>query len=123
MVELASDRRVIQCNFTETTNVAPKGARAYLIRLNPGNGNDRIIILVRSHGSRWVEKWESITRLNNFRIKTLPPNHPLYSDERILDDKIADIYLILHEINAIADHEEAIRNSVNQAINGTGNSN
>lgn len=79
------DRRVVACNFREATNVARKGARAYLVRPNPGGGDDRVVILVRSRGGRWVEKWEDIRRLENFRCKTLPPEHPLYWDERIWD--------------------------------------
>lgn len=72
------DRQVIQCNFTQPTSVAVEGARAFVVRLNPGNGNDRIQVLVYSRGHRWVEKWEDARRLGNFRVKTLPPEHPLY---------------------------------------------
>jgi hypothetical protein len=81
----APDRRVVQCNYTEAVSVAATGARAYLVRANPGGGDDRIVILVRSRGGRWIEKWESIRRVGNFRPKTLPPEHPLYGDERIWD--------------------------------------
>lgn len=76
--EPAPDLRVVQCNFTETTNVAAAGARAYVMGTNDGNGNDRIPIMVRSHGARWVEKWESAARLTDLRLKTIPPEHPLY---------------------------------------------
>lgn len=72
------DRRVVQCNYAESTNVAARGARAYVVRLNPGFGNDRIVVLVRSRGGHWVEKWESRERLTAFRVKTLPPEHPLW---------------------------------------------
>jgi hypothetical protein len=72
------DRKVIQCNYVEATGVAVEGARAYVTRLNPGNGNDRIMVLVFSRGHRWVEKCEDARRLGNFRVKTLPPEHPLY---------------------------------------------
>ena len=58
--------------------IASPGARAYVLRPNPGGGNDRIVILVRSRGARWVEKWENASRLCDFRLKTLPPEHPLY---------------------------------------------
>lgn len=75
-----ADRRVVQCNYTEATKIAPAGARAYLVRPNPGNGNDRIEILVRSHGGRWVHKWEDIRRLDHFRVKVLPPEHPLHGE-------------------------------------------
>jgi hypothetical protein len=84
------DRRVIQCNFTEATKIAPAGARAYVVLVNYGNGHDRIVVLVRSHGGRWVEKWENLARLNDFRVKTLPPEHPLYANDRIGGHSIAD---------------------------------
>jgi hypothetical protein len=79
------DRSVVQCNYAGPVSAAAAGARAYLVRPNPGGGDDRIIILVRSRGGRWVEKWENIRRLENFRPKTLPPEHPLYGDLRIWD--------------------------------------
>lgn len=81
----AADRQVVQCNYTTAVSAVAAGARAYLVRPNPGGGDDRIVILVRSRGGRWIEKWENIRRLGNFRCKTLPPEHPLYSDERIWD--------------------------------------
>jgi hypothetical protein len=91
------DRKVIQCNFAVGTNVASEGARAYVSRLNPGGGNDRIVILVRSRGARWVEKWERVDRLTNFRLKTLPPDHPLYADQRIMDAIEADVEKLTEE--------------------------
>jgi hypothetical protein len=85
------DRRVIQCNYTEGTNVASNGARAYVMHGDAGSGNERVGVLVRSRGGRWVAKWENTKRLGDFRVKTLPPEHPLYSDERI---RTADEYLV-----------------------------
>jgi hypothetical protein len=84
---------VVQCNYTAAVSVAAAGARAYLVLPNPGGGDDRIMILVRSRGGRWVGKWESIRRLGNFRCKTLPPEHPMHTDERLWD----------HEPEAMAD--------------------
>lgn len=81
------DRRVVQCNYATAVSAVAAGARAYLVRPNPGGGNDRIVILVRSRGGRWIQKWEDIRRLKNFRPKTLPPEHPLYGDERIWDNE------------------------------------
>jgi hypothetical protein len=74
------DRRVIACNYTETTNICPKGGLAYVWLTNPGGGNDRIPLIARSHSGRWVHKWESMKRLENFRFKTLPPEHPRFKD-------------------------------------------
>ena len=73
-----TDLHVIACNYAEGTNIARKGALAYVQLLNPGGGNDRLHLLVRSRGGRWVEKWEAMHRLTNFRLKTIPPEHPLY---------------------------------------------
>lgn len=72
---------MIQCNYKVGTNVAAMGARAYVVRSNPGGGDDRILVLVRSRGGRWVEKWESTKRLDNFRVKAMPAEHPLFTRE------------------------------------------
>lgn len=79
------DRHVIACNLTEGISEASEGSKAYVILLNPGNGSDRIEILLRSRGGRWIRKWEAIWRLGNFRVKTIPPEHPLYDDDRLWD--------------------------------------
>lgn len=79
------DRTVVQCNYAVPTNVAVRNARAYLVTPNPGWGNDRIFVLVKSRGGRWVSKWESIIRLINFRVKTIPPEDPLYTREIFWD--------------------------------------
>lgn len=89
------DRRVVQMNFAVPTKVAAKGARAYLVLPNGGNGHDRICILIKSRGGRWVEKWEDSRRLTNFRAKTISSGHPLYEDDRLWDyepeQQIADM--------------------------------
>lgn len=77
------DRRVIQCNLTTSQKTAVKGARAYVVLTNGGGGSDRIVILLRSRGGRWIEKWQDIRTLENFRAKTIPMGHPLYGNERI----------------------------------------
>jgi len=76
--ETTTDIKVVACNYQVATSIFPNGARAYVRLLNPGGGNDRIYIIGRSHGGRWVTKWEAIKRLGDFRIKTLPQEHPLY---------------------------------------------
>lgn len=81
---MADDRHVVQCNYTEGITSVTQGARAYVIYPNDGNGAERICVLVRSRGGRWIEKWEDIRRLGNFRAKTLPPEHPLYGNDRLL---------------------------------------
>lgn len=93
---LSEDKRVVQCNYAVATKVAPKGARAYVSLPNRGNGHDRIMVLVRSHGGRWVRKWEDTRRLTDFRVKTIPPEHPLYGDERLFPaESLADLLLVL----------------------------
>jgi hypothetical protein len=99
------DRRVVQCNYAEPVSAAATGARAYLVRPNPGGGDDRIVILVRSRGGRWVEKWEDIRHLGSFRCKTLPPEHPMYGDERIWD----------HDAEAMASRLAAARDRLTEA--------
>lgn len=82
---VTGDRHVIQCNYLEATKVAPLGARAYVAATSPVAIYGRIVVLVRSHGGRWVQKWENLQRLGNFRIKVLPPEHGHYGDERLRD--------------------------------------
>lgn len=89
-MKIFAGRRVVQCNYAVPVSVAAAGARAYLVQPNPGSGNDRIMILARSRGGRWIEKWENIRRLENFRCKMLPPEHPLYGHKRIWDERIWD---------------------------------
>jgi hypothetical protein len=83
MAVSGEDFRVIACNVIEPTGTAVGGALAYVRWLNPGNGNDRLPLLIRSRGGRWIDKWESVRRLDNFRLKTIPPEHPLYG--RLVD--------------------------------------
>lgn len=72
------DLRVIQCNYAVGTKICAEGARAYVMQTNPGGGADRIHILARSRGGRFVDKWEDIRRLRDFRPKVIPPEHPLH---------------------------------------------
>src|SRR5215218_10808145 len=75
---MTDDKHVIACNVTEPTKTATAGSRAYVIWPNPGWANERIYLLIRSRGGRWIKKWEDMRRVDNFRAKTLPPEHPLY---------------------------------------------
>lgn len=78
-----SDIRVVQCNYSNPTKIASRGSVAYLCLTGPGNGNERIVVLVRSRSGRWIRNWESIRNLERFRCKTIPPEHPRYGDERL----------------------------------------
>jgi hypothetical protein len=102
------DHRVIQCNYTEGTGVAAHGARAYVVRGNPGNANDRFVILVRSRGGHWVEKWENAGRLTDFRVKTLPAEHPLYARD-LMSPERAERELIGVDIRNTRRHEAGPR--------------
>lgn len=87
---MPGDRKVVQCNYTEDISSVAQGARAYVVYPNEGWASERICVLARSRSGRWIEKWEDVRRLGNFRVKTLPPEHPLYSNERLLPAENAD---------------------------------
>lgn len=81
-----NDRKVIACNLLEARDaVVPTNAKCYLSLLNPGGGHDRVQVLARSRSGRPIVRWEDTRNLQDFRIKTLPPKHPLYDDHRIWD--------------------------------------
>jgi len=88
--------RAIACNYAEATNVASVGAKAYICGFNVGNAGDRVRLVVRSRGGRWIEKWEDARRLTNCReLTVMRAAHPgifdrltdvrLYHPERIAD--------------------------------------
>lgn len=77
------DRQFIACNYLVPTRIARRGALAYVIPQLGGNLPERVRLLVRSRGGRLVEKWEATRRVGNFRLKTIPPEHPRYNDERL----------------------------------------
>lgn len=93
------DRRVVACNFQRSHSAIPKGALAYVYMPNPGNAHERMWLLVRSRGGRWIEQWEALKHLGNFRAKTIPPGHPLYDDERLWEYKADDLARHLHELS------------------------
>lgn len=72
--------KAVACNYLESTKTAVSGALCYVVSDNPGNDNDRVEILSRSRSGRWIQKWESIKRLGNFRVKIVPPSSPRYED-------------------------------------------
>lgn len=75
---MSSDLRVIACNYKESISAVRKGALCYMLNSNPGNGGERVNLLIRSRSGRWIEKWENVKRLGQFRMKTVPPEHPQY---------------------------------------------
>ena len=93
MTENKPDRKVIRCNHRDGTRAVAEGAAAYVMQTNPGGGHDRIKLLSRSRGGRWIEGWTTTKRLENFRVKTLPPEHPLYGNDRLLDARFGQSLL------------------------------
>lgn len=89
------DKKAVVCNYAEPTKIASKGARVYFCYGWTGGGYERVNILVRSRGGRLVRKWEHIRRLENFRIKTLPPEHPRYGDERVWNNASQELIVDL----------------------------
>ena len=75
-------RVVVQCNLIEVSGQPP---RAYLSSSNFGNAAEHVEIVLRTPQGRWAQCWKRIDRVDNFRVKTLPPEHPRHKDERILD--------------------------------------
>lgn len=102
-----SDKKVIACNYATDVSECAKGALCYIIDPGSGMGSERIWLFVRSRGGRWISKWEASWRLNNFRVKTIPPQNPLYKEEkinpRIAERDGAEMY------GVIADKERAKR--------------
>lgn len=76
----STDKRVVACNYRVPTKDAAQGALCYVLDPNYGNGCERVRLLVRSRGARWIDRWEDSRRLTNFRVKTVPPAHGRYGD-------------------------------------------
>ena len=90
-IEKPSELRRIACNYAEPTKTAAKGSLAFVLLANAGNAHECLFVLSRSRSGRWIEKWEALRRLTNFRRKTVPAESPLYAklvdgcDDRALD--------------------------------------
>jgi hypothetical protein len=72
------DRTEIACNYLEGTSKCSAGAIAYVVRTGEFLSGGRIEIQARSRSGRWINTVENIRRLHNFRLKTIPPEHPRY---------------------------------------------
>lgn len=89
MTDVGVDRRFIACNYSCATSIAAEGALAFVApqvggNLRRSNGQPRVRLTVRSRSGRWVQRWEPMRNLTNFRLKTIPPGHPRYDDDRFL---------------------------------------
>jgi hypothetical protein len=89
-----ADNRVIQCNFMGETASIARGARSYVMLTNPGGGNDRIKILVRSRSGRWISRWESLLVLDNFRPKVMAQQNPLSKYDMVDADSVYGLQLL-----------------------------
>ena len=74
--------KVVQCQYRLDTPTCRAGARAYLTICANAAGK-RARILARSRSGRWVERWESLRVLCNFRIKTLVADDPASRHKQI----------------------------------------
>lgn len=101
------DRHVIACNYVGDVASISNGSKAYVTLLNTGSGHLRVMVIIRTRSGRWVHKWESIKRLDNFRVKTLPKEHFFYADERIIDGKGWGKYETLDELVEILEGARA----------------
>ena len=82
-MSIGQDIQRIACNYTNDTSAVSKGSIAYVMGGNYGNGYERLDVLARSRGGRFIRRWEPITNLGNFRMKTIPASSSLYG--RLLD--------------------------------------
>lgn len=78
-LEALAGRDVIQCNYAVGTKIFAPGAKCFLVNPNAGWGGETSIEIVGwSRGNRWVHKWERTWRIHNFRLRTIPPENPLF---------------------------------------------
>jgi hypothetical protein len=52
-----------------------------------------VLLLLWPCDERWIEKWEDIQRLTNFRAETIPSDHELYERRLYLADGIDNVAL------------------------------
>lgn len=84
---MKADRYAVACNVTTADAVVATGASAWLTHeTDPGWGHERPVVLVRSRSGRLVQRRMASTRLRDFRVKTIPPEHPRYDDDRIVHE-------------------------------------
>lgn len=68
---------LIACNHAGNRYIK-NGALAFVRYGNPGSGHDRIPVIVRTRGGRWVSKWTRMDKLSNFRLKWVYESHPVW---------------------------------------------
>jgi hypothetical protein len=65
--------KAITCNYRIATKTNSLGAKAYVTGGWGGGGWERIRVVSRSRGGRWIEKWDDSRRFANFRLTTVVP--------------------------------------------------
>lgn len=99
--------RAIFCNYTKGTGIAAESAKCVLLSYGNVVGRDnRVIVLARSRGGRWVKKWETLKRLGNFRVKTVVESDPLYKvsyDRLYYTDEYSNLTEDCKALNGIAE--------------------
>jgi hypothetical protein len=81
---MVPDRYAVVCNYREGTGTSRMGGKAYLADWHwTGGGYERVRVVARSRGGRWIVKWEPIKRLTNFRSTTVPAESPDYERAHI----------------------------------------
>jgi hypothetical protein len=63
----------IMANHRDGDNICSPKAQCWIMWTNPGGGFDRNMMVVRSRSGRWVRKWMRTDRLENWRVKWVPP--------------------------------------------------
>lgn len=95
------DRYLLVCNYLTQTSEFRKGTLCYIVLLNAGNNSDRIKLFGRSRGGRWIQKWEDIRRLTNFRIKTISAFNSLCKKVEMFGYETTNKTLLLQRLNEI----------------------
>ncbi len=82
--------KAVACNYSVPVKAASRRSIAYVLNVNRGGGAERIEILSRSRDGRWINRWERIDRLTNFRFKTVVPENPIYNEIKFAPQAAVD---------------------------------
>lgn len=96
------DKRVVACNVGRASSSIAEGAHAYVRWYT---GDDRVPILARSRGGRYIEAWRYKRELVPFRAASIPPESPIY---RRIVDQGEDAQRLADRLNTDARREEHI---------------
>lgn len=89
----------IACNYAVSVSESARGSRAYVLNVNYGGGSERVRILARSRSGRWIDRWESIKRLDRFRAVKPCSARPIFRRVAELDGcgfEISDLVYLTH---------------------------